>query len=698
MIFKESALAHELLDGLEGIEIGGAAHNPFGLNTRNVDFTLGQTIFKKEEIRMCGQALPVDIAAPGDQLPLEDDSVDFVVSSHAIHLFPDPIKALKEWHRVVRSGGYIYVIVPHRDRTFTGHSRTTLAELIERHDTGICPDPESGPCTAWITEDFVELIKLLGWPIAAIQDVDDKVGNGFTVVIRVQKQGAEVLERAERRRLSISFLMGPTGSTRTGGPACMLEYARRFQERGHNVSISTWPQFLWQGSEPFPNLGFHIPIHYDRKVTSDSLPFHVLRQSPRDYLGELNFFVSYLKLLTPVIPKSDLLIAVNWDSIIPGWESGKGKVVHFPQHYDEVFFTLDRDATDVIQSNPLIKMLCRTAFQMPCYRVANSTWLARQLERRLGETVPVVTHGIDTARFTERPKLSAADGICRIVTYSRPEKWKGFADAVAAMGGLMRRYPGRIEWNVYGFPHAIGSENPYARYRFHGSLGHDELSKLYAESDIVLCPSWYESFPLPPIEAMACGTAVVTTCCGTEDYAIDGHTALVVRPRVVGDMTAALDALVRMPDLRHRLARNGRAMAESLTWDAAVAAREELLWRIHRNELPNQASRCIETGIEDGYGHPFEEALAEMAAKEGELLIGPDGRRYMVDSGRIRRLTGSMPIESKRERAIDPLMLLRNEMGPAITSLANYYGVRQPLGEPDAIAQAMEPALNLSSR
>jgi hypothetical protein len=38
-IFPESRLAHELLDGLEGLEIGPASHNPFGLKTRNVGLT-----------------------------------------------------------------------------------------------------------------------------------------------------------------------------------------------------------------------------------------------------------------------------------------------------------------------------------------------------------------------------------------------------------------------------------------------------------------------------------------------------------------------------------------------------------------------------------------------------------------------------------------------------------------------------------
>ena len=101
MKFKESALAHQLLDGLEGLEIGGSAHNSFGLKTRNVDNTNELTCFKQEEIKLCGESLPVDIVSPGDQLPLEDNSVDFVVSSHVIEHFPDPIKALQ---RVVPSG------------------------------------------------------------------------------------------------------------------------------------------------------------------------------------------------------------------------------------------------------------------------------------------------------------------------------------------------------------------------------------------------------------------------------------------------------------------------------------------------------------------------------------------------------------------------------------------------------------------
>ena len=204
----------------------------------------------------------------------------------------------------------------------------------------------------------------------------------------------------------------------------------------------------------------------------------------------------------------------------------------------------------------------------------------------------------------------------------------------------------------------------------------DELSKLYAESDIVLCPSWYESFPLPPIEAMACGTAVVTTKYGTEDYAIDGHTAIVVRPRVLGDFIKALDALVRNPDLRARLAKNGRAMAESLTWEAAAAAREELLWRIHRNQMPSQPFNGFDTAIPDGHGRSFEHIVADFQASNGEVLNGADGKQYVVESDRLRRVAdlAALGVQVNGARPVDLMTLFRSEHGPEITAAANYYG------------------------
>jgi glycosyltransferase involved in cell wall biosynthesis len=470
-------------------------------------------------------------------------------------------------------------------------------------------------------------------------------------------------------KLSITFLLGPTGRIRTGGVACLLEYAKRFGDRGHDVSITTWPKFLWPNAEAFPGWDAGIPLHYDDKLRHNALPFHLVNRAPRDFLGELQFFVTYVNLLTPSIPPADIVIAGGWDAVMPAWLCGHGKPVHFPQHYDEVFFSLDPSSADGFLGNPLIKLLCRNTFQLPLYRVANSSWLSAEFQRRFGESVPFVNHGIDCSLFAVRPKRSAADGILRVVTYSRPDKWKGFADAVAAMQPLLARYSSRLEWHVYGFAHpGFPPDNALAPYLFHGAIEREELSKLYAESDIVVCPSWYESFPLPPLEAIACGTPVVTTAYGTEDYAIDGHTALVVQPRVPAEMTAAIERLINDDELRGRIAVNGRAMAESLTWEKAVVAREEILWSIHRNEIAADLYRGLDTRILDGNGIPFEGLVPELEASEGDILRSDDGGTYVVESGRLRSLVdpSRSVIDSRLARRASSLALARTDLGPAL--------------------------------
>lgn len=194
MKFPLSALALQYCIG-SGLEIGGSAHNPFGLNTKNVDFTDDlSTVYKLAEIDTCGEVLPVDIVAPGDKLPVEDQSVDFVVNSHVLEHFYDPIGAILEWYRVIRVGGILFMIIPHMKRTFDrDRPPTTLVATLWRHQHkpfGVLKEADDHH-SVWTTETFMELIHHMNevvfpspMEVVAVQDADDKVGNGFTVVLR----------------------------------------------------------------------------------------------------------------------------------------------------------------------------------------------------------------------------------------------------------------------------------------------------------------------------------------------------------------------------------------------------------------------------------------------------------------------------------------------------------------------------------
>ena len=188
--FRESPLAHQLLDGLTGLEIGGAAHNAFGLDTLNVDRIHNTSPefepYALEQVRLCGEVMPVDIVAPGDKIPVKDKSYDFVISSHVIEHFYDPIAAIKEWQRIARR--YVYMIVPHRDALESDRDKplTEVSEFLHRHKAGANVGATDDHHSRWTQASFVAMCALIdtpGWKVAHVQEIDDKVGNGFTVVL-----------------------------------------------------------------------------------------------------------------------------------------------------------------------------------------------------------------------------------------------------------------------------------------------------------------------------------------------------------------------------------------------------------------------------------------------------------------------------------------------------------------------------------
>jgi SAM-dependent methyltransferase len=144
---------------------------------------------------------PVDLVAPGDDVPFRDGAVDFVFASHVIEHFPDPIRALDEWCRVARHR--VVLVVPHRDRTFdAGRELTTAEELMERHAQGFT-SPEDKHWSVWTRESFLEICAAAGFPVVDSLDPDDKLGNGFIVVIDAAAARAQE-NRTRRSRAAAS--------------------------------------------------------------------------------------------------------------------------------------------------------------------------------------------------------------------------------------------------------------------------------------------------------------------------------------------------------------------------------------------------------------------------------------------------------------------------------------------------------------
>ena len=103
-----------------------------------------------------------------------------------------------------------------------------------------------------------------------------------------------------------------------------------------------------------------------------------------------------------------------------------------------------------------------------------------------------------------------------------------------------------------------------------------EMGRYYAAADVLVMPSFYESFALPIMEAMACGTPVVTSDLpATRETA--GNAALYFDPRKPRELETCLRRVLGDNNLARELRRRGLERARRYTWKECARRTLEIL-------------------------------------------------------------------------------------------------------------------------
>jgi glycosyltransferase involved in cell wall biosynthesis len=168
---------------------------------------------------------------------------------------------------------------------------------------------------------------------------------------------------------------------------------------------------------------------------------------------------------------------------------------------------------------------------------------------------PFLLYAGNIRRHKNVPRLIEAFAVAREELSSHP-RYKDMR--LIIIGDTISQYPAVRQ--------AVIKSRVESVVRFLGFVPFDTLRCFYESAAAFVFPSRYEGFGLPPLEAMACGTPVVTSNTSSLPEVV-GDAAVQVNPENVFDIARGIKEVLLDEELRASLIRRGREQAARFSWN-----------------------------------------------------------------------------------------------------------------------------------
>jgi glycosyltransferase involved in cell wall biosynthesis len=311
----------------------------------------------------------------------------------------------------------------------------------------------------------------------------------------------------------------------------------------------------------------------------------VVSYFPRPHWFELEaefIEVAFGRPLALSIPPCDVIVAGYWDEVLSARRLGIAPVVHFEQGDFHLYDDVPEDLRPFIAAS----------LQAADWTITVGPAAESALLERYGVIAHRIPNAVDESTFHPEPR-PGGDRTVIFVGWDGTA-FKGIDVARRVAEGLASSHADvKTVWVTPSSP--VGE--PFGETLVAPSqarLGHEMRA-----ASVYVGTSRYESFPLPPLEAMASGTPVVSTANdGLLGYAHDGENCLLVP---VDDGEALLQATRRVLDdraLADLLAAAGLRTAHAFSWPTILG---ELLsnFRLLRERFPDSNLDAEEVRIAD---------------------------------------------------------------------------------------------------
>jgi len=352
--------------------------------------------------------------------------------------------------------------------------------------------------------------------------------------------------------MKINFVISTTN--KSGGVRAIFEVANGLAKRGYKVRIISLgtPEHHW------------FPLREDVDLIYPESRYFVSANSIFSKLSralKLPYEIDKIKFLARVIPQADINVATFHPTAYSVFLMGKGRLFYYIQHY-ETFTCKD----DIIESR-----VAEGSYYLPLRHLVVSRWLSDLIEKKTGQRPAYVGNGVNTGMFYPVTELRKKN---TVMSFIRGIPWKGDEDTLRAFQIVQERIK-EVKYKIIGNRKTVNELMKKANVQLDSEVienpPDNEIAALYSSITVFVFASHLEGFGLPPLEAMACATPVVTTdCLGVRDYVVDGCNGLVVPPKKPEILAETIIKVLSDSGLRDKLRRNSLLTAKKLSWDKVV--------------------------------------------------------------------------------------------------------------------------------
>lgn len=315
-----------------------------------------------------------------------------------------------------------------------------------------------------------------------------------------------------------------------GGIRAIFEIVNGLTKRGHEITITALDgDHSW-----FP---LEVPVNYIQPPKLFKIFNPIVKKKykrPVSYLimepvlNKLGFEINCENMLAEAIPDCDINVATWFPTTFPVYRSNKGIPFYLLMDFDEL----------AKMEGPYHHKMFKESLFLPLNIITISNWLKEWVNDNYNKDASVCGCGINHDVFYPRQNVLESTEGTKIMGLFGELEYKGNKDLIKALNILVDKYPDinliAVSSKKRIFDKLTAEEDIKFNYTFYERPNDDELAELYSSTDIFAFPSHIEGFGLPPLEAMACGTPVVTTdCLGVRDYVNNGKNAIMVPPKIL---------------------------------------------------------------------------------------------------------------------------------------------------------------------